>query len=65
MGSLLSKGFVFLGVLSTSMWLLINHSEFYYENIHSAMMMYIISVLGCSFIIYNWFLKLYKEYQAQ
>ena len=24
------------------------------------MMMYIISVLGCLFIVYNWFLKLYK-----
>jgi len=64
MGNILSKGFVLLGFFSTSMWILLNHSEFYYENIHSAMMMYIISILGVSFISYNWFLKLYKEYNS-
>lgn len=63
MGHLLTKFLVFAGFLSTLMWLLLNYSEFYNE-IHSAKMIYSILILGSILISYLWFLKNYKEYQT-
>ena len=61
MGNLMSRCLVFAGLISTSMWLFLNQVA-YYRNIHSAKMIYLILFFGCILIIYNWFLKLYKEY---
>ena len=63
MGNLMSRCLVFLGVVSTFMWLLINYVP-YYKNIHSATIIYLILLIGSVLICYNWFLKLYKEYAS-
>ena len=61
MGNLMSRCLVFVGVVTTFMWLLINYVP-YYKNIHSATIIYVIVIIGSVFICYNWFLKLYKDY---
>jgi len=60
-GQLFSRYLVFAGFLSTVMWLLINNTEFY-KSIHSAPMIYLILIIGCVFISYKWFKKIYNEY---
>ena len=57
----MSRCLVFVGVVTTFMWLLINYVP-YYKNIHSATIIYVIVIIGSVFICYNWFLKLYKDY---
>ena len=61
MENLMSRCLVFVGVVTTFMWLLINYVP-YYKNIHSATIIYVIVIIGSVFICYNWFLKLYKDY---
>ena len=60
-GHLLTKGLVFAGVVSTIMWLLINHTEFY-KSIHSAALIYVVLVVGILIIAYDWNKKLYRQY---
>ena len=60
-GHLLTKGLVFAGVVSTIMWLLINHTEFY-KSIHSAALIYVVLVVGILMIAYDWNKKLYQQY---
>lgn len=64
MGCLLTRGLVFAGIVSTSMWLLIHHSEYYKDN-HSAPLVYSILIGGCLVIMYRWNKSMYKEYQAE
>jgi hypothetical protein len=61
MGYTLSKCLVFAGFVSTIMWLLINHSD-YYKTIHSATMIYSIIIVGGGIIIYQWHKQQYKQY---
>ena len=60
-GHILSKGLVFAGIVSTIMWLLINHTEFY-KPIHSATLIYVILIVGTLIIAYTWNKKLYEQY---
>lgn len=60
-GHLLTRGLVYAGVISTTMWLLINYSS-YYKTIHSATLIYSILILGCVVIGYLWNMKLYRQY---
>lgn len=64
MGHILSRGLVFAGVVSTTMWLLINHTNFYKE-IHSAPMVYTILLIGIGVIIYQWNREQYQQYLLQ
>lgn len=61
MGHLLTKCLVFAGIVSTIMWLLINHTE-YYKTIHSPTLVYSILISGCIIIAYRWNRTLYTEY---
>lgn len=63
-GHTLAKCLVFAGVVSTIMWMLINHTEFYLQY-HSAPLIYGILVAGCIIIIYRWFATMYKHYLEQ
>lgn len=64
MGHLMTRGLVYFGVVSTIMWLLIDHSDFY-KSIHSAGLIYSILIGGLVVIYYAWNKRMYKEYLAQ
>ena len=64
MGQLLTSCLVYAGILSTIMWLLINKTEYYYKEIHSSTLIYLILITGAIAIIYNWNKTKYKEYLA-
>jgi len=61
MGHTLTQCLVFAGFVSTVMWLLINHSD-YYRTVHSAPLIYSILVTGCILIIYRWNSVMYSRY---
>lgn len=61
MGHLMTRCLVFAGIVSTAMWLLINHVDFY-RQVHSATVIYSILVLGCITIIYQWSNEQYRTY---
>jgi len=61
MGHLFTKCLVYAGIISTIMWLLLNHTEFY-KSIHSPTLIYSILVIGCLVIGYIWNKSLYKKY---
>lgn len=61
MGHNLTQCLSFAGLVSTIMWLLINHTDFY-KNIHSVALIYSILISGCLAIIYNWNRTMYKVY---
>ena len=63
MGHVLTKSLVFAGIVSTTMWLLINHSEFY-RSIHSPALIYVILIVGSFAIAYGWNRSMYKLYQS-
>jgi len=63
MGHLLTPCLVFAGLVSTVMWLLIRHTD-YYKTIHSASMIYCILLIGCVSIIYQWNKAMYRQYLA-
>ena len=63
-GHIFSRSLVFAGAVSTIMWILINHTEFY-KKIHSAPIIYSILILGCFAIILLWNKKLYKNYLTE
>lgn len=64
MGVVLTKCLVFVGFVSTIMWLLINYTE-YYARYHSATMIYTIIIIGGTYIIYKWNREMYKGYLAK
>jgi hypothetical protein len=61
MGNTLTQCLVFAGFVSTVMWLLIHHSE-YYRDIHSAPFIYGILIVGSMLIIYRWNTIMYSRY---
>ena len=63
MGQLLTSCLVYAGIVSTTMWLLINKTE-YYKEIHTAPLIYLILIIGSIVIIYNWNKTVYDEYIA-
>lgn len=60
-GHLFTQCLVYAGIVSTSMWLLINYTDFY-KPIHSAPLIYTILLGGCFVISYIWNRSLYKAY---
>ena len=62
-GNLISRCLVFAGIVSTSMWLLINNTDFYKE-IHNAYLIYSILIIGSFFICRKWFLNGFKKYNT-
>jgi hypothetical protein len=64
MGHVLTRCLVFAGVVSTTMWLLINHTDSY-KTIHSAPLVYAILVSGIAIIVYQWSRQQYQLYIAQ
>ena len=63
-GHILTRCLVFAGMVSTTMWLLINHTEFY-KPLHSAPMIYTILIGGCILITLQWNWEMYKRYRLQ
>ena len=63
LGSLMPKSLAFAGVVSTLMWLCIHYVNGYLENMHSALVIYSIIVLGSAVIAYRHFKNAYKQYQ--
>ena len=63
MGHLLTRCLVFAGMISTTMWLLLNHTEFYKE-IHSPYLIYSILVIGGVVICHHWFSTQFKRYNT-
>ena len=61
MGAVLTKCLVFVGFVSTIMWLLINYTS-YYATYHSATLIYSIIILGNIFIVYRWNEEMYRGY---
>ena len=57
----LTKYLLFAGFVSTTMWLLINNTDFY-TTIHSVILIYSILIIGCGIIIYKWSKQQYKLY---
>lgn len=64
LGHLLTYAMSFAGIISTIMWLLIRHTNFY-KNYHSAATIYAIMILGIIGISIYWHRKMYKTYQLQ
>ena len=62
MGNILSRCFVYAGMLTTPMWLLINYTDFYKEY-HSAAFIYTLLVSGCLIITGAWFRQQYVIYK--
>lgn len=63
-GHVLTRCLVFVGFVSTIMWLLINHSA-YYKTIHSAPAIYTIILVGIALITYQWNREQYRQYLAR
>ena len=62
MGSLASRFLVYFGIISTIMWLLINHTDFY-KTVHNHKFIYLILIAGMFVIGYNWNRSLYLKYK--
>lgn len=63
-GHVLTRCLVFAGVVSTTMWLLINHTEFY-KPLHSATMIYTILIGGSILVTLQWNWEMYKGYKLK
>ena len=63
-GNIFVRYLIFAGIISTTMWLLINNSEFY-RKIHNPLLIYGILIFGTFTIIYNYYKKNYKKYLNQ
>ena len=61
-GHILTICFVFAGILTTIMWLLIKYTN-YYKTVHSASVVYSILLIGCAVLMYEWYRREYKEYK--
>lgn len=61
MGRVLSRCLVFAGIVSTTMWLLINNFTVYKAH-HSAPLIYAILVIGSLAIILQWNMSQYNRY---
>lgn len=63
-GHVLPRFLAFAGVVSTLMWLLIHHADFY-KKIHSPALVYSILILGCVGLAYQWNRTLFRKYLFQ
>lgn len=61
MGHVLTRCLVFVGFVSTIMWLLINHTEMYKE-IHSPVLIYSVIIIGSMVVVYQWHRTQYRNY---
>jgi hypothetical protein len=61
MGQVLPTLLVYAGIISTIMWQLIHHSE-WYRSMHNAKIVYAVLIIGCFFIAFNWNRKMYRAY---
>ncbi len=64
MGAVMTKGLIYAGMVSTIMWLLIRHTEFY-PPLHSPALIYSILITGCIVIIYRWNCKMHLAYLSK
>ena len=64
MGHTLTPCLVYAGIISTAMWLLIHHAE-WYRSIHNATTIYGVLIAGCVVIAYNWNRKMYQAYSSR
>lgn len=64
-GRLLTPALVFAGLVSTVMWLLIDYTDFYLKEYHSAELIYTILVVGSTAITYRYFRQQYALYLAK
>lgn len=64
MGNILSRCFVYAGILTTPMWLLMNYTDFY-KKYHSAAAVYTLLVVGCVALSVSWLRKEYNIYKQQ
>jgi hypothetical protein len=62
MGHVMTAFLVYAGILSTWMWLLIQHAPWYRE-IHSPELIYTLLIGGCLIILYRWNKKEFIRYQ--
>lgn len=65
MGELLPLSFLWTGIVTTIMWLLINYTDNYYTNYHSYKLTILVIILGFVPISYNYFRRLYKVYNSE
>src|SRR5882672_10004465 len=63
MGHIMTRCLVFVGFVSTAMWILINYTD-YYEKFHSPTFIYLFIVFGCAWIIYKWNKEMFIQYLA-
>lgn len=63
-GSILAWGLVWAGAVTTAMWLLIRHTDWYYPNYHYPVLVYLLILLGMLMVILAYFKSLYSKYQA-
>lgn len=61
LGHVLTRSLVFVGFVSTIMWLLINHC-IHYRTVHSAPLIYAIILVGIAIIIFRWNKGEYNRY---
>ncbi len=61
LGHTLTIAMVYVGIVSTAMWLLINYTEFY-KDYHSARVVYGIIVVGILLSTYIWHRRMYRQY---
>lgn len=64
-GGLLPLSLLWAGIVTTIMWLLINHTDNYYTNYHSYKLTILVIILGIVGIAYNYFRNLYKIYNSK
>lgn len=64
MGNVLSRSFVFAGIVSTIMWLLINYTDFY-KPYHNAPFIYSLLAIGSIGLSIQWMYNEYKKYRLQ
>jgi hypothetical protein len=64
MGHTLTPSLAYAGIISTIMWQLIHHSE-WYRSMHNAKIVYAVLITGCLIIAYNWNRKMYRAYFHQ
>ncbi|MCB9046976.1 MAG: hypothetical protein H6550_12660 [Chitinophagales bacterium] len=64
LGHVMAPGLAFVGIISTAMWLLINHTGNYYKQYHEPAIVYAILAIGCIIIALQWHRKMYLQYKA-
>jgi hypothetical protein len=63
-GYILSRGLLWVGVVTTMMWLLINHTATYYTHFHSYIGTMSLVLGGVAVVAYYYFSQLYTAYRS-